>query len=103
VSEHVAVSSPPPPTEAVNFDPLNGLSSEDISLSISLPSNVDEDEDDDEKEGSGSSGDHSLSSQEKARLALVRSGIFRCAICQYLSRWQINIARNISWQLVRIP
>ena len=58
-----------PEDSAVPTDPANGLSSEDISLSISLPSggeDVDRDED-------GSD----LSSQERVRLEQVRSGIFK--------------------------
>ena len=48
---------------------MNGLSSEDISLSISLPSGGEEDERD--EDGSD------VSSQERVRLEQVRSGIFK--------------------------
>ena len=58
-----------PEASAVPTDPANGLSSEDISLSISLPSGGE----DDDRDEDGSD----LSSQERARLEQVRSGIFK--------------------------
>ena len=60
---------PGPDANAVPTDPANGLSSEDISLSISLPSGGE----DDDRDEDGSE----LSSQERVRLEQVRSGIFK--------------------------
>ena len=60
----------PAAASASATDPTNGLSSEDISLSISLPSGGGEDDKGEEDESD-------LSSQEIERLEQVRSGIFK--------------------------
>ncbi len=69
-------------------DPLNaGLSSEDISLSISLPSGGGDERDresgDDEEDDDASSGG------DKARLAQIRTGIFRI-----LSEDQVDVGND---------
>ena len=56
-------------TNAAPTDAANGLSSEDISLSISLPSGGEGDDRDEDASD--------LSSQERVRLEQVRSGIFK--------------------------